>query len=517
MAVRMSHPTPHPKTGFYAARVAIPKHLQTITVRRHGARSEFRENLKTRDKVEAVRLSRPVFERFDGWLRAAEAEHSGTQDRLTDHEVSVLCGRWLAQREAQTLHNLTMSSEQHDEAASYYADVVRDAEEGVLVIKAMEAEVTPLLADAGRVVDRDSLQRISARLAGVAVDWHRSQVEWATTGRRKAAVTSQDFPKDHPTPAPGASLTMDALLAGWAADRGWKLDAKLMPRALYDRVRTLERLATFLGHRDAARVVKADAVRWKAEMQGRDLSAATIRNDLSEMSAVWKSGVLNGHLDANPFAGVSPPKPKRRKREVRAFTDEEARRVLEAARKETGALRWLSWVCCLTGARLGEIVQSNKEDVVEVQGVMALRIHAEGDEGRSLKNDDSRRTVPLHPALIAEGFVDYVAGLPKGSPLFPDIEPDRQFGRRAVTASKRIGRWLREVVGITDERISPSHSWRHWFIDAARAVVMPAEIRSAITGHSGKMDESSGYGEGMRGLVVVMGEHLGRVSVPVRR
>jgi hypothetical protein len=46
-------------------------------------------------------------------------------------------------------------------------------------------------------------------------------------------------------------------------DRGLQVNAKPIPRALYDRKRTLERLANFLGHRDAARVAKADVVRWK--------------------------------------------------------------------------------------------------------------------------------------------------------------------------------------------------------------------------------------------------------------
>ena len=46
---------------------------------------------------------------------------------------------------------------------------------------------------------------------------------------------------------------------------------------------------------------------------------------------------------------------------------------------------------------------------------------------------------------------------------------------------------------------------------------MPGEIRSAITGHSGKVDESAGYGDGMRSLVVVMGEHLAKVRCPLAR
>jgi site-specific recombinase XerC len=86
------------------------------------------------------------------------------------------------------------------------------------------------------------------------------------------------------------------------------MDAKPEPRPLYDRWRTMERLSAFLGHRRADAVTKTDAVRWKEDMQKRGLHAASIRNDVSEMSAIWRWGMINGklHCDANPFQGISP-------------------------------------------------------------------------------------------------------------------------------------------------------------------------------------------------------------------
>jgi hypothetical protein len=144
--------------------------------------------------------------------------------------------------------------------------------------------------------------------------------------------------------------------------------------------------------------------------------------------------------------------------------------------------------------------------VTTVDGVAVIRLHDDG-EGRSLKNDDSRRTAPLRLALIAEGFLQYDNALPARSPLFPDLPVDGVIGRRSLAASKRLGRWLRSV-GITDPQISPAHSWRHWFIGAARRATMPPEVRSAITGHSAKIDESAGHGEGMKAFVLVLAENM---------
>lgn len=75
--------------------------------------------------------------------------------------------------------------------------------------------------------------------------------------------------------------------------------------------------------------------------------------------------------------------------------------------------------------------------------------------GRTLKNPGSQRMVPLHPALIAEGFVDYVRGLPATGPLFPQLS----LGADGTRASARHARWVREL-GITARFTAPAHALR---------------------------------------------------------
>jgi integrase len=222
-------------------------------------------------------------------------------------------------------------------------------------------------------------------------------------GDRSPDENTRRFPAAVVTPTPVPGLTTDALLAGWAADHGWQTDATPIARPLYDRKRTMARLAAFLDTTDASGVTQGDAVRWKEDMQSRGLHASTIRNDLSEMSAVWPWGLRNGKLSGvNPFAGISPPKAKKKSRDPRAFTDTEAATVLRAARDGKGAYRWRPWVACLTGARVSELCQADKADVSHIDSVAVIRIHDEGAD-RSVKTDDSRRTIPIHSALIANG------------------------------------------------------------------------------------------------------------------
>lgn len=337
---------------------------------------------------------------------------------------------------------------------------------------------------------------------------------------RAASIVPPRAPSPPASPPVVAVVLFESIVAGWAADNGHTTGpGEKIKRALYDRERTIERLAIFLGHRDAAQVAKADAVRWKENSQARGNKVPTIRNDISEMSAIWKWGVRNGKLLANPFEGLLPPKLKSKKKQRRAFTQEEAAIILTAARQQKGYTRWLPWVCCFTGGRLSEVCQSYKEDLVLIDGVPVLRIHDEGDEDsddvRSIKNEDSRRNVPIHPALIAEGFLAYVAALPAGSPLFPDAKPDKMFGHRGTNAGKKVSRWMKETLEITDPKISPNHSWRHWFIEACRGVRMHPEVRSALTGHSAKADESSQYGAAMGSFVRVLADALATVPSPL--
>ena len=89
-----------------------------------------------------------------------------------------------------------------------------------------------------------------------------------------------------------------------------------------------------------------------------------------------------------------------------------------------------------SGARLAEIAGLRREDVREVDGVLCFEVRPH--EGRRLKNKASRRTVPLHPEIIAAGFTANV--LP--------------FKSDAHYYSKRVNPWLRGVAKITDLRLS---------------------------------------------------------------
>ena len=68
-------------------------------------------------------------------------------------------------------------------------------------------------------------------------------------------------------------------------------------------------------------------------------------------------------------------------------------------------LQWLIYLACYSGCRLEELCQLARDDTRQVSGIWILDIN-DGD-GRKIKNEYSRRLVPIHPVLINRGFLQY--------------------------------------------------------------------------------------------------------------
>jgi hypothetical protein len=107
----------------------------------------------------------------------------------------------------------------------------------------------------------------------------------------------------------------------------------------------------------------------------------------------------------------------------------------------------------------------------------------------SLKYENSECAIPLHPAI--SGLLQFVETT-GADPLFKGLGEDR-FGNRGGIGTKVIGRWVRGL-GIDDERISPSHSWRHRFKTLGRQFGLAPDI---VDGHHGSLPRTvaDNYGE----------------------
>jgi hypothetical protein len=281
------------------------------------------------------------------------------------------------------------------------------------------------------------------------------------------------------------ALPLMQMFSDWAEER------KPPQRTLYGWRRTFQAFARSLPVDDARRIAKSDVVAWKAGLLASGKSAKTVSNHLAIIRVPFGWAVRNGRIAANPVSGVSITARRSLTDRRLPYGDAEAKRILEAARREKGARRWVPWLLALTGARLEEVCQAWAKDVRREGGIWYLDINAE-DAGKSLKNCGSVRKVPLHRALLAEGFLQYVSSIPATGLLFPDLTPDR-FRKKGGNFTKWYGRWSRRL-DIADRRLV-AHSWRHRFKDQCRTAGIEKAIHDALTGHSAG-DVSDGYGLG---------------------
>jgi integrase len=165
---------------------------------------------------------------------------------------------------------------------------------------------------------------------------------------------------------------------------------------------------------------------------------------------------------------------------------------------------WLPLIALYMGMRPNEICQLSAGDVkCTDQGTLYIDVVAsedEDDEGighkKTIKTASSRRRIPVHPELIAIGFLDFAAKRLKVGPkaqLFPELEPD-EYGSYSKYATKRFReKFLPQAMKL--EARQTFYSFRHNFRDALRRFDAPPDALQALGGWSQGKNVSDDYGD----------------------
>lgn len=486
MAQIMPQPWKHPKTGAYYFRKVVPEPLRPAIGRR-----EFRINLGK--DLQQAKLKYPgEAARVDALLSQAR----GGPTVLTHQQIVALAGEWYRRQ-------LAAGEANPGNSRGYDADIdhLQRADEHGKGRAAVANDVDELLETEGLTVDRATRDQLSDRIFWLRVNLNNTLKlrSWGDYSPDPKLVTLPAWiPPNDAGEAPKGP-TFDALMDAWELERAPP------KRTLYEWKRAIKRLEDFVGHSEPARLTKAEMVSWKDALLASGKTTKTVSNHLLVTKALFNWAVKNERMPVNPADGVSIIRVKAAAKSRLPYGDEEARLLLSTARQNSGARRWVPWVLAFTGARLEEVCQALVKDVRKDGSVWFLDINAD-DPGKTLKNVGSVRRVPLHPALISEGFAEYLSSVPKGGLLFPDLKPDR-FGKKGGSFSKWYGRWARGL-GITDPRLV-LHSWRHRFKDLCKEAGIQKPIHDALTGHSSR-DVGDGYGMGYS--LAVLAEAMGRIG-----
>jgi integrase len=331
------------------------------------------------------------------------------------------------------------------------------------------------LAELDRLSDEDQIRRVPAVFG------------------RFLKTIDLPVPVAEGTPEPA---TFESILPKWAKH------TNAPKKGIEDRETKCGRFTEYLGHDDMAKVTFENCRDYRDFLieEGK-LEPTSILNHLKALKALFTYAFENDYIPANHMARVKFNPGNGEKRED--FSPEERALILTLAREAEPVIYWCNWLSSFEGARLSEITDANTRDIVLDHGVWVMKIRRKyRAPDQRLKTIVSTRDVPLHSAVLAEGFLGYVEAIKRDygdGPLFPQITLDG-YGRRNGKVSKPISKWLRKVVGITDPN-KPFYSHRHTATSYLRNTLLPdgspavkEDVERYPLGHAGK-DVHAGYGE----------------------
>ena len=494
-------------SGGWYARKRIPDAVRDEFRRLYGQRHEAKFFAKAATpEHEAHRLFHEWLADVEGRIAAILAAQKGEGVSLTHRQARALAGewyQWFVERHPVTDEDRWLDLLGHvQDALRAHASTAEEAEHVDDFYKdhpQVREAIRPLLADIGETAQFLALKRMALNNEARALFLDNLYEDLAAALRRLIRRSRGDYSPDAYVARSPKFEGPDSGLTPWQLFELW-VDARQPARGT---VESWKYVLTEMGAHFQSRSAASSA--WIKGLISRERSAATVKRTwLNASKTVFDWAVEQRHLRENVFAGVRVTVPKQPKlRPTQAFTADETRTILKAALSITdterpleAAKRWAPWLCAYTGARPGEITQLRVKDVIESEGVHALRITPEAG---TVKNKQARE-VPIHEHLIEQGFLAFVARRKQG-PLFynpPELTEQPEAGLlkqrkpRYVQANQRLAAWVRSL-GVNDTALSPNHAWRHTFKQIADHAQISERMSDYITGHAHR-SAGAGYG-----------------------
>lgn len=324
-----------------------------------------------------------------------------------------------------------------------------------------------------------------------------------TSVRRTSSAWDEPTPAASPAPGPAAGPVVPnrPRAIGLVADAWLKsIQADTLRKTMTIKSAAVMGFARHVGLKKMLHEVQREDVHaWVEALRASGLQTPTLVNKTSYLRGFFTWAVQAGHYpkfpkDENPAMGHvifrAREKIKRKAMGFKAFNADQVRTLYapKALDQLSDGARWGAVIGLYTGARVSEVGQLDLANFAEVDGVPCLTITDEG-EGQSLKNGASRRTIPIHPDLLALGLMERVKRLRSEGQtrLFPKVK---------IGAVNGAGNWLskaftRHIAAVGIEQPAKGkygfHSLRKTAIQTMKDGRVPLEWRCAYVGH--ELDE----------------------------
>ncbi len=491
--------------GGFIARKVIPADVRDDYSKLYGQWTEERLKIAPMSALAARARHREWLSEIEARIANIRAGRKGEGRTLTPKDARALAGEWYhwyIAREANTWPA--------DVWEDYRARMFAEVEAAAIVNgvhagdpldllesnQAIRERVRPVIADEAKSEQFLAAKRLAldstARtlfLDYVARDFFAaiSLLARRARGDYGADRWAERFPRSE-TPA-DSSLTPWTLFERWIAKAEPAVSTVDRWRAVF------QKLAADFPNTSAAALLPEQMRDWANGLINEDRTAYTVASVwVNSAKAVFGWAVEEKLIPRNPFAGLRIKVPKKvSTRESKAFTTEETKTILNAAlaikvhSKTDAAKRWGPWLAAYSGARMGELTQLRGVDIVEQEGIHAMKISPEAGTTKT----GQTRIVPLHDHVIAQGFLEFVKKSGKGPLFYSDAtpkkpgknEPTNPTKPRSVKARERVANWVRDL-GVNDPELQPNHAWRHTFKAIGFRCGMTEKVIDAIVGHA---------------------------------
>ncbi|EJG0691659.1 site-specific integrase [Vibrio parahaemolyticus] len=225
------------------------------------------------------------------------------------------------------------------------------------------------------------------------------------------------------------------------------------------------------------------------------LSDESVKDYCQKMSGFFEWCQLNELTDINPFKAIRFKKTRRDSEAKNAYTPIELEKIFSAILRTKQAHKhpyyfWLPLLAYFTGARLNELCQLYRKDIYQSDGIWVIHID-DRFEGQRLKNQTSRRIVPIHDQLLNLGFIEFVQSV-QHERVFPELKASRDgFGS---AASKWFGRF-KSAQGFG--RGHDFHSFRHTVATQFKRQQISHIVAGELLGHAQNNITYDRYGKGL--------------------
>lgn len=492
--------------GRYYFRMSIPVKLRPF----FGGKREIKEALHTSDQATAKPL---IPSRTIAALKSLdEARAAAISPPLPASPVTQAQQKWEQARWEHEQDQAKWESEEL-ERREHEAEVAEPLVQQLAQRFANPAaELSPIEDAAKRLLADAQFEAVIAneRLGIMAGQSREVMARPASAQLRRAVAPPQ--PK-------GESLYLDTdIVEGWADERRPGAKGKVAYAS------SVKLFHSVMGRKSVALITKADVMAYKNKLMAEGRSQKNVRNQLAYIRTLFDWAAQQDLIPANPVQNVRMRvTEKSAKRQDWNIDDLNAlfggSVHAKGERPKLGAggeaAYWMPLLALFMGARREELGQLRISDVKQEpyvdrsgqrQQAWCINITETTDDGETLtnqiKNENSRRLIPLHPKLIALGFISYVQGLPdrKGR-VFPALKPagiDKKL-------TDKWGQWFssyKRDCGVTD-RLKVFHSFRHTWKTHAVEVGMPERICRAFQGHRG-IDVADDYGKAAPSMLMLV-------------